>query len=423
MTDSAVTDPGLPLADIIIAPTTLTNLHTYGNLHRGLTAVSFFGLLSFICSVTLFFHLAWKLLTWRRTSRARTNQFIILIFNLIFADIQQSIAFLLNIEWLSKDTIEVGTTTCWAQGWFVSTGDLSSGLFTLAIAIHSFMDIVCDYRLGHRAFLTAICSLWAINFLLAIIGPVVNGDDFYARAGAWCWMNGKYKSQRLWLHYIWVIIAEFGTVITYALIFMVLQRRVNHSYYHTSNTAVRARSAAKLIIAYPIVYVVCTLPLVKARLTSIANEYVSFTELTIAAAFITSNGWLDVLLYCITRRSLIFGHDLSDEKMRGLDTFRIRPDQEFGTTTVIESTAQHHERSRSRSTQFRSSRRQKSGRSSPRHGSTEELVLPVALGDVKAETTVVVQTDIMELGPVSTSDAELDKCADSFDARSRRDFK
>lgn len=421
--DAAVTDPTLPLADIITDPATLENLHTYAHLHRGLIAVSFFGLLSFVCSVTLFLHLAYKLLTWRRRSRSRTNQFIILITSLIFADIQQSIAFLLNIEWLSKDAIEVGTTTCWAQGWFVSTGDLSSGLFTLAIAVHSFCDIVMDYRLGHRAFLLSIGFLWTLNYLLAILGPVVNGSDFYVRAGAWCWVNGKYKNQRLWLHYFWVIIAEFGTVITYCIIFIVLQKRVNHSFYHTSNTAVRARSAAKLIIAYPCVYVVCTLPLVKARLTAMANEYVSFTELTIAAAMITSNGWLDVLLYTVTRRSLIFGRDLGDDKMRALDTFRIRPDQEFGTTTVIESTPQPD---RQRSTQLRSGRKQKSGKNSPRHGSTEELVMPVSLGDVKAETTVVVQSDAMELGPVtggSTSDAELDKGADSFDARSRRGFK
>lgn len=419
----AVTDPTLPLSEINAAPTTLENLNSYPNLHRGLIAVSFFGLLSFITSVTLFIHLAWKLLTWRRNSRARANQFIILIFNLIFADIQQSIAFVLNIKWLSNNSIEVGTPTCWAQAWFVGTGDLSSGLFTLAIAVHSFMDIVFDYRLGHRTFISVIGFLWAANYFLAILGPVINGSDFYVRAGAWCWTNGKYKSQRLWLHYFWVIIAEFGTVINYILIFVVLQKRVNHSFYHTSNTAIRARSAAKLIIAYPVVYVICTLPLVKARLTSIAGEHVSFTELTIAAAMITSNGWLDVLLYTITRRSLIFGPDLGDEKMRALDTFRIRPDQEFGTTTVIESTSQPR---RSRSTQLRGARKQKSGRSSPRHGSTEELFMAPSLRNVKAETTVVVQTDAMELGPVTgagTSDAELDKGADSFDARSRKGFR
>lgn len=250
-----VTDPNLPLPKIIAATTTLENLDRYPNLHRGLIAVSFFGLLSFISSVSLFLHLAYRLITWRRSSRARTNQFIILIFNLIFADIQQSIAFLLNIEWLVKDRIHVGTTTCWAQGWFVSTGDLASGLFTLAISIHSFMDIVFDYRLGHRVFLSLIGLLWAIIYFLGIIGPLYNGSDFYVRAGAWCWMNIKYKNQRLWLHYFWVIIAEFGTVITYVIIFVVLEKRVNHSFYHTSNTAVRARSAAKLIIAYPVVYV------------------------------------------------------------------------------------------------------------------------------------------------------------------------
>ncbi len=37
------------------------------------------------------------------------NQFLVLIYNLLFADIQQALAFLLNVTWLSKDAVAVGT--------------------------------------------------------------------------------------------------------------------------------------------------------------------------------------------------------------------------------------------------------------------------------------------------------------------------
>ena len=102
----------------------------------------------------LLFRLAYRFV--RGTSKTRRNQFLILIFNLVLADFQQSIAFMLNVEWLRRDAIAVGTSTCWAQGWFVSTGDLSSGLFTLAIALHSYADIVHDFRLTHRMFMAVI---------------------------------------------------------------------------------------------------------------------------------------------------------------------------------------------------------------------------------------------------------------------------
>jgi hypothetical protein len=282
----------------------------------------------------LLFRLAYKFA--RGTSKTRRNQFLILIFNLILADFQQSIAFMLNVEWLYRNAITVGTSTCWAQGWFVSTGDLSSGLFTLAIALHSYADIVHDFRLSHRMFMSVIASLWAFNYLLAIASVALHPTDVFVRAGAWCWINNKYAPERLWLHYAWILVAEFGTVVIYAATFIIIRKRVASSFYD-SETKHRAQSAAKLVVAYPIIYVICTLPLVVARLMSMADRRGNYAQLCIAGAMITSNGWLDVLLYSLTRSSLLFGSDTGAEQVRALDTFRVRPDDNFGTVTTIEA--------------------------------------------------------------------------------------
>jgi hypothetical protein len=402
-----------PPVDIVTEPTTLRPLTDYPTLHRGLYAVTFFGFLSFTTSLALFLHLGWRLLTWTRKSSASTriNQFIILLFNLVLADIQQSIAFLLNVRWVSENAIIVKTSTCWAQGWFVSTGDLGSGIFTLAIAVHAFMDIVFDYRLEQRTFAAAIVALWAFNYICAIIGMGMHPTDFYARAGAWCWINTEYTNERLWLHYFWVIIAEFGTVLIYALVFLIIRRRVKEAFYTDSKTAIRARSAAKMIVAYPIVYVVCTLPLVKARLTSMANQPVSFLELTIAGSMITSNGWLDVLLYTLTRRGALFGSDPLDEQAGVIDTFHLRPDQSYGTTTHIEATKI------SRSNSKRKSSRQGFHSST---GSTEELFAPVQMPGVKTETTVVVQSDAMEMDCIPQRHKSVDGLSDSRSQMSRK---
>jgi hypothetical protein len=361
-----------------LSPETLSPLPD--ELTRGLSVVSAFGFLSFFLSTTLLCRLAWRLI--RGTEKTRTNQFVILIFNLILADVQQSIAFMLNAEWLRKDAIDVGASSCWAQGWFVSTGDLSSGLFTLAIAIHSYADIVHDFRLGTRSFLAAIGSLWIFNYLLAIIGVVLHPADVYVRAGAWCWINNKYSPERLWLHYFWILIAEFATVVIYALIFTIIRQRVATSFYD-AETKNRANNAAKLIVAYPIIYVICTLPLVIARLMSMAGREVTFTQLCIAGAMITSNGWLDVLLYSITRRALLFGPD--SDKNRAIDTFRLRPDDAFGNVTTIEASGT-----------IKSKRRQRWNSTtevgSP-HDSQENLF---ELGGVKTETIVRVRSDVIK---------------------------
>ena len=410
------------LDDIVTSPATLDSLSDIGTLHRGLIAVAFFGFLSFLTSVALFVRLAWRLITWSRKNKnefsggARINQFTILLFNLVFADIQQSIAFLLNAHWLAQNSIEAGTAACWAQGWFVSTGDLGSGLFTLAIALHAFADILFDFRLGHKMFLTVIGALWIFDYACAIIGIAMHPADFYERAGAWCWINAKYDNERIWLHYFWVIIAEFGTVIIYALVWLILRRRVKESFYTTPDTAIRAKSAAKMIIAYPVVYVVCTLPIVKARLTSIAGGSVSFVELCVAGAMITSCGWIDVLLYTLTRRDLFSGSTPPDDKAGVLNTFRFRPDQIYGTTTTIEGPGIGRTQSRRRTQQ--TSRDLKGYRN--QSGSTEELCSP-PFRNVKAETTVVVRTDTIELQPSPRHDeVEFSRRRPSVESRSQK---
>jgi len=361
-------------------------------LTRGLAAVSTLGFLSFSLSFMLLCRLAYRFV--RGTTKTRTNQFLILIFNLLLADFQQSIAFMLNVEWLRRDAIAVGTSACWAQGWFVSTGDLSSGLFTLAIAFHSYADIVHDYRLSHRIFMAVIASLWAFNYILAIASVALHPSDVFVRAGAWCWINNKYSPERLWLHYAWILLAEFGTVVIYATTFIIIRKRVASSFYDP-DTKQRAQSAAKLVVAYPIIYVICTLPLVVARLMSMADRKGTLAQLCVAGAMITSNGWLDVLLYSITRSSLLFGpDDASEPAQRALDTFRVRPDQAFGTVTTIEASGsasgmgnKPRQRQRWLSTA--------SVRSLRTPFDSQENLCEVEMESVKAETVVEVQSDVI----------------------------
>lgn len=169
-----------------VSSTTLTPLPNV--LSKGLVPVAFFGMLSFFCTTALFGFLTFRLVKWKLFHQQKTestNQFIILIYNLLLADIQQSIAFLLNANTLRRDGIFVGNSMCWAQGWFISTGDLANSLFIMAIAVHTFLSVVKDYRMPTWAFYLWITSLWAFNYILGMIGPLAYGEDFFTRAAAW----------------------------------------------------------------------------------------------------------------------------------------------------------------------------------------------------------------------------------------------
>lgn len=97
-------------------PTTLDPLSPV--LQRGLTAVAVFGILSLVASTGLFLFLSYKLCRWYYKGHLANgaNQFLLLIYNLLLADIQQAMAFSLTAVFVARDKVEVGTTTCWANG-------------------------------------------------------------------------------------------------------------------------------------------------------------------------------------------------------------------------------------------------------------------------------------------------------------------
>jgi hypothetical protein len=173
-----------PSPDSVLDPDGLNPLPPV--LKHRLVAVSFFGFLSFLSSTSLFLYLTCKLVRWRLNGQARHgyNQFLILIFNLVLADIQQSLAFLLTARWLAENQIDIETATCWAEGWFVSTGDLASGVWIFAIALHTFLAIIKGQKLSHSIFVSVIIGLWVFVYTMAVVG-VASHPTIYVRAGAW----------------------------------------------------------------------------------------------------------------------------------------------------------------------------------------------------------------------------------------------
>jgi hypothetical protein len=219
-------------------------------LQQGLTAITVLAFISFAASTVLFFYLGYKLVAWhffisenpqteeQRSERSgrgfqrtvdfalgidgvftdnskgsRTNvneqdaedskqqskelrrknppnQFLVLVFNLLLADMHQATAFFLNAVWLQHDEIRVGTPACFTQGLFVSLGDLASSCFITSIAIHTYMAVVLGAKLSQTALYVWIGVTWLFVYAISII-PIAatkNGAQFggfFVRAGSW----------------------------------------------------------------------------------------------------------------------------------------------------------------------------------------------------------------------------------------------
>ncbi|KAH8894121.1 hypothetical protein GQ53DRAFT_839786 [Thozetella sp. PMI_491] len=384
-------------------------------LHQGLTVVAVLACLSFAATTLTLFYLTYKLIRWHikswRASRraqaqlARTptvdlnlglaeqhfggngqrgagykkkspNQFLVLIYNLLIADIHQSMAFLLNAVWVSKDAIEVGTMTCKAQGWFVSTGDLASSCFILLIAIHTYLTVVWKHKPPQWALYTAVAGAWIFDYAMATIGIAATGNGrtyggFYVRAAAWCWINVSYENLRLVTHYLFIFIALAVTSVLYTLIFLNLKRGEQQTNAqeiaprtkpspsfdfrppsvvdgNNSNAAPANPTISKVdahsggrhpaFLLYPIIYVVCTAPLALGRVATMAGAKVPLSYFCVAGALITSNGWLDVLLWGWTRGELLFTAEVDTEDV-GIETFafmRTPHGRQFGNMVWVE---------------------------------------------------------------------------------------
>ncbi len=141
----------------------------------GLSLVTTLGLSSLLASILIKRHFAGQ----------RANQVMILLFNLLLANLQQSMAFVLSVVWVRRNRVDTGTAVCFAQGWFISTGELASVAWCLAIAVHAFASAAYDHELSRPSFYFAIGCLWTFVYVCAIVGIAIHPEDVYVGPGPW----------------------------------------------------------------------------------------------------------------------------------------------------------------------------------------------------------------------------------------------
>jgi hypothetical protein len=180
------------------------------SLHYGLISVGTLALLSVFSTLLLIGFIAYRFATWRLHYRTFLgyNQYVVLVLNLLLADLQQSAGFLISLHWIHKNSILAPSSACFAQGWLIHSGDVGSGLFVLAIALHTFYTAVYGRRISNKLFASCIIGLWVFAYLLTGIGVGMHGDKYFVRAGAWCWVSSNYEVDRLAFHYIWIFVSR-----------------------------------------------------------------------------------------------------------------------------------------------------------------------------------------------------------------------
>ncbi|KAF1809862.1 hypothetical protein P152DRAFT_451526 [Eremomyces bilateralis CBS 781.70] len=277
---------------------------------RGVIALSVFGTLSLVATFLLIAYMCKGMLHhfYRVGTLAGYSQSASLVLNLLLADFFQGAAFAVSWHWLRIGAVLSPSRTCVFQAVFIQLGDISSGGFSVAIALHTLYCLPVMGRartLSGRWFVVGIAFTWIVSIILTVIGPVTHEHSFFARAGAWCWISDRYDTSRLTLHYLWVFIFQFGLILVYSIVLIRLFRVSNdrNNFLHTTDLASRI---ARNMALYPVFYCGLTIPVAVVRMVAMSGSTAPTGLYIFAGCCLTSIGWVDAILYGWTRHLVRF---------------------------------------------------------------------------------------------------------------------
>ncbi|RAK72030.1 uncharacterized protein BO72DRAFT_463355 [Aspergillus fijiensis CBS 313.89] len=287
----------------VISP--LSNLQ-----QKGLIVISALALLSMITTFALLSFITYRFIFWRQYYRRYIgyNQYVVLMFNLILADFLQSFGFIMSLRWIAIDAVRATDAACFLQGVGLQIGDPMSGLFVLAIAVHTFLHVCLNYQMEHRVFVSMVVGLWVFGVVMTIIPIAAHGRYVWYPAVAWCWMTPEYENMRLWTHYVWIFASEFFTVSLYAIMFIQLRQKMSEAAVlgeHNSESLRRLKRVIMHMAVYPVVYICLTLPLAAGRMASAGGHSPSVLYFCFAGSIMACSGFCDSFMYVVTRRSVV----------------------------------------------------------------------------------------------------------------------
>ncbi|KAH8927383.1 hypothetical protein BT69DRAFT_1347366 [Atractiella rhizophila] len=321
----------------------------------GIIAVGIASILSAVTILGLLSYMAFLLISFKRAPPRRKGpgmappqeretqvrflktQFGFLFVNLLVADLVQCVGFIPMFRWVKLGYVERGAV-CTVQALGIQTGDAASSLFNLAIAVHTASILGFRYKPSKFVLYSFAAFIWALVIVLSVLGPTTVVRDsrgpFYGRAGEWCFIDPEYSASWVWLHYVFVFLSAFGTIVMYSFVFFSLSQIWP---FNGALPAFRSKSVvalgqptrtsadgqrvkvrdlpsfpmlertAKKMIGYPIIFTALVLPLSACRLASFSGHSIPPKVLCFAGFLMASCGFADVCLFLFSRGFIEFG--------------------------------------------------------------------------------------------------------------------
>ncbi|KAG8912219.1 hypothetical protein FRC01_005221 [Tulasnella sp. 417] len=225
-------------------------------------------------------------------------------FNLLFMDLLQALGSVLHIKWIGQGHVDPGAY-CRAQGFFKQFGDVGVALTTLVIAAHTFAVLFLRWKVPDTKWLplSVIGVIWLFLILCTVI-PSATLENFYYPTTYWCWINPEYDNLQYGLeYYILWIVAISGFVLYVPLFWRLYSTGKSYPEHRRQQVHI-----ARQLLAYPVAYVVVITPMSvvrKLQFTPSQSHLVTPSLVGFAGVFFALSGFINALLYVITRPSIL----------------------------------------------------------------------------------------------------------------------
>ncbi|KAG8869176.1 hypothetical protein FRC20_002003 [Serendipita sp. 405] len=252
----------------------------------------------------------------------------IFIVCMLVSDLIQSIAALIQARWAVTGRVSPGAA-CWIQAAAIMFGDVSTAVWNSVIACHTFAIVVLGARIPTFWICVVMVCGWTIPFLVNIIGLVVvarPGQDFFGvTAAAWCFVADEYRTERIVLHYVPLIVAALIITIMYGLVSLTMRgnlqvtpiyrgcvpwcsftfRRTRVSHRASGNTdhkqVAYLRTLSLKMLWYPVVYICLILPITICRMVELRHTKAPQGLIFFAMTLLFLVGLSNVAIYVATR--------------------------------------------------------------------------------------------------------------------------
>ncbi|KLO07591.1 hypothetical protein SCHPADRAFT_945165 [Schizopora paradoxa] len=326
---------------------------TFG-VRVGIVLIVQAGCISLIAVLSLLLYIAYCAVQLRHDPMRRwdaSTPLHLYFLSLLIAEVLQETGTLMDLKWVIEATVNNGRY-CTAQGILKQIGDVAVALSTLSIAVHTFRAIVLKWVPDRPRLVAAVVlgTIWTLIALIIGFSALTHmHEDYWGDTTYWCWIRSAYPVQQIVLDYAFMWTAAFMNIILYIPLALVIKgklsiegRRIRFRLRDSDkaeirNSIVQAGRGADAIAmqmllwvlflilclytrllltnSYPLIYTITVLPIAIVRFKAFRGGHIPFGATVLADAIFSFSGLFNVILFSLTRPSLL---PRRDSQMRAL---------------------------------------------------------------------------------------------------------